>query len=87
MSLLWSSDNKTLLILQILSACGTLRICLDTIWRDMKTNRLLGSILLLTIAVTASSHRTAPRAHSTRAISDNALRAHIKFLSDDALEV
>ena len=52
----------------------------------MKVNRLLGLILLLAIAVTAVSQRTSPRGNSASPISENALRAHIKFLSDDRLE-
>jgi Zn-dependent M28 family amino/carboxypeptidase len=52
----------------------------------MKTDRLLGLILVLLFAVTASSQRTSPRGNSTSMITENALRAHIKFLSDDRLE-
>src|SRR5205809_7466824 len=43
---------------------------------------LFGSI----VAFTCVSQRVAPRAPLPSPISENALRAHIKFLSDDRLE-
>jgi len=53
----------------------------------MKGNKFLGLVILLAIAVTASSQRIAKRTASLPGpISENALRAHIKFLSDDRLE-
>ena len=52
----------------------------------MKLNRFLGLIMMLAIAITAVSQRTSPRANSASSISESALRAHIKFLSDDRLE-
>ena len=53
----------------------------------MKGNKFLGLVILLAIAVTASSQRIAKRtANLPGPISENALRAHIKFLSDDRLE-
>ena len=52
----------------------------------MKLNRFLGLIMMLAIAITAVSQRTSPRANSASPISEDALRAHIKFLSDDRLE-
>jgi len=47
----------------------------------MTLNRLLGLIAVLSIAMTAVSQKVSPGA-----FSENALRAHIKFLSDDRLE-
>jgi len=52
----------------------------------MKVNTLLGLIALLSITITAWSQRISPRANLPSAISESALRSHIKFLSDDRLE-
>src|SRR2546425_9560245 len=53
----------------------------------MKLTKFLGiSFLLFAIAVSALSQRVTPRTSLRSAISENALRAHIKFLSDDRLE-
>ena len=46
---------------------------------------LLGSFILAAVAITSLSQRQATRTSSSQ-ISENALRAHIKFLSDDRLE-
>ncbi|MDX6405971.1 MAG: hypothetical protein QOH70_3426 [Blastocatellia bacterium] len=52
----------------------------------MKVKTLLGLVALLSIAVTAWSQRISPRGNLPSAISESALRSHIKFLSDDRLE-
>ncbi|MDX6528827.1 MAG: hypothetical protein QOH41_1117 [Blastocatellia bacterium] len=52
----------------------------------MKVKTLLGLIALLSIAVTVWSQRFSPRGNLPGAISESALRSHIKFLSDDRLE-
>ncbi|MDX6385930.1 MAG: hypothetical protein QOK48_3503 [Blastocatellia bacterium] len=53
----------------------------------MKLNNLVALIVLLTLAMTTVSQRIAPRTKTPpSAINENALRAHIKFLSDDRLE-
>jgi Zn-dependent M28 family amino/carboxypeptidase len=44
------------------------------------------TFLVLSIAVAAVSQRISPRANLPNAISESALRSHIKFLSDDRLE-
>src|SRR5438093_13386960 len=43
-------------------------------------------ILIIAIALTCFSQRVAPRTTLPSPISESALRAHIKFLSDDRLE-
>src|SRR5258708_39026585 len=53
---------------------------------DMKVNILLGFLAMLSIAATVLSQRISPRANLPSAISESALRSHIKFLSDDRLE-
>jgi Zn-dependent M28 family amino/carboxypeptidase len=51
----------------------------------MKLSNLIPlTFMLFSIFIVAVSQRTSPRANSP--ISENALRAHIKFLSDDRLE-
>ena len=46
-----------------------------------------GSLVLVVVAFVAVSQRVARRAATLpSSISENALRAHIKFLSDDRLE-
>src|SRR6267143_1838567 len=53
----------------------------------MKPTKLTAlTFLVLSIAVAAVSQRISPRANLPNAISESALRAHIKFLSDDRLE-
>jgi Zn-dependent M28 family amino/carboxypeptidase len=52
----------------------------------MKVRILLGLIGVFSIAATVVSQRISPRASLPSAISENALRSHIKFLSDDRLE-
>src|SRR2546430_7870887 len=51
----------------------------------MKT-RLKVILLIIGFAITCASQRLTPRTSLPSAISENALRAHIKFLSDDRLE-
>src|SRR5438105_9392942 len=46
---------------------------------------LLGSFIFVAVAITSLSQRQATPTSSSQ-ISENALRAHIKFLSDDRLE-
>src|SRR5256885_4831264 len=43
-------------------------------------------LLIIGFAITCASQRLTPRTALPSAISENALRAHIKFLSDDRLE-
>src|SRR5256886_12852130 len=43
-------------------------------------------LLIIAFALTCFSQRVAPRTSLPSAISESALRAHIKFLSDDRLE-
>src|SRR5256885_7419227 len=43
-------------------------------------------LLIIAIALTCVSQRVAPRTALPSPINENALRAHIKFLSDDRLE-
>ena len=43
-------------------------------------------LLIVGLATTLMSQRITPRTSLPSAISENALRAHIKFLSDDRLE-
>src|SRR5947208_5982448 len=43
-------------------------------------------LLIVGLATTLMSQRITPRTALPSAISENALRAHIKFLSDDRLE-
>jgi hypothetical protein len=43
-------------------------------------------LTIFAIAILAVSQRIAPRANLPSAISESALRSHIKFLSDDRLE-
>ncbi|HXM51317.1 MAG TPA: M28 family peptidase [Pyrinomonadaceae bacterium] len=53
----------------------------------MKPTKLTAlTFLVLSIAVAAVSQRISPRANLPSAISESALRSHIKFLSDDRLE-
>jgi Zn-dependent M28 family amino/carboxypeptidase len=53
----------------------------------MKVNKLIGLIGFLCLALTTMSQRITPRTPTLPSpISENALRAHIKFLSDDRLE-
>jgi Zn-dependent M28 family amino/carboxypeptidase len=47
---------------------------------------LKASLLIVATALTCVSQRVAPRTTLPSPISENALRAHIKFLSDDRLE-
>ena len=47
---------------------------------------LATAFLIISFAVTSLSQRVAPRTSLPSPISENALRAHIKFLSDDRLE-
>src|SRR3954468_20261651 len=47
---------------------------------------LATTFLVIGLAVTSLSQRIAPRTSLPSPISENALRAHIKFLSDDRLE-
>ena len=51
----------------------------------MKT-RLKVILLIIGFAITCASQRVAPRTSLPSAISEDALRAHIKFLSDDRVE-
>ena len=51
----------------------------------MKT-RLKVILLIIGFAITCASQRITPRTSLPSAISESALRAHIKFLSDDRLE-
>jgi hypothetical protein len=44
------------------------------------------ALLIVTIATSGISQRVSPRAKLPSPINENALRAHIKFLSDDRLE-
>ena len=53
----------------------------------MNLTKFLGlSSLLFAVATAAVSQRVTPRTALPSPISENALRAHIKFLSDDRLE-
>src|SRR5215210_4692805 len=53
----------------------------------MRLTKLLGLMVFLALAMTAVSQRMAPRTKTLpSAINEHALRAHIKFLSDDRLE-
>src|SRR5215831_19657545 len=52
----------------------------------MKTRMLLVAISVLAVALTAVSQRRARIPIISSKISESALRAHIKFLSDDRLE-
>src|SRR5947207_2689283 len=51
----------------------------------MKT-RLKVILLIIGFVITCASQRLTPRTSLPSAISENALRAHVKFLSDDRLE-
>src|SRR5256885_11323213 len=51
----------------------------------MKT-RLKAILLIIGFAITCASQRVTPRTSLPSSISEDALRAHIKFLSDDRLE-
>src|SRR5258708_4311337 len=50
------------------------------------TKLILLTFLALSISIGAVAQRVTPRTSLPSAISENALRAHIKFLSDDRLE-
>jgi Zn-dependent M28 family amino/carboxypeptidase len=53
----------------------------------MNVNRIAAVCLIISaIAVLAASQRISPRANLPSELNENALRAHIKFLSDDRLE-
>src|SRR2546426_3776334 len=50
------------------------------------TKLILLTFLALSISITAICQRITPRTSMPSAISESAVRAHIKFLSDDRLE-
>src|SRR5207244_1668779 len=49
-------------------------------------NHLKAIFLMIGVAITCTSQRITPRTSLPSSISESALRAHIKFLSDDRLE-
>src|SRR5256884_8539124 len=50
------------------------------------TKPFMVSLIVAALAITSFSQRITPRASLPSSISESALRAHIKFLSDDRLE-
>src|SRR6266853_1529657 len=50
------------------------------------TKLIVMTVVALSISITAISQRVTPRTSLPSSISENALRAHIKFLSDDRVE-